>query len=289
MTDVVVGVDGSAPSLAALRWAATEARYRKAALQILLAYHWRFPGARLLATHGVAEAIYEQTNQVVEEAVALARKTAPDVDVRGFAVFGHPAPVLLEAAYQAVATVVGHRGHGGFARLLLGSVAMQVAAHAPGPVVVVRGRTEPAIEPVVVGVDGSPAADVALDAAFAAASARDVGLVVARAFPDARRADATSVTPPGHDPATFLAAQRDELVAHVGRWRDRYPLVPVEHEILPGDATDVLTTLSLRAQLVVVGSRGRGGFTQLTLGSVSQQLIQHTDCPVLIARGRPGR
>ncbi|HEV7899597.1 MAG TPA: universal stress protein [Planosporangium sp.] len=283
MTTVVVGVDGSAASLAALKWAATEAWLREVELLVLATYQWRSRGVHL-PTHGDAQrAVVERATEIVEEAVASARTITSEV--RGRTVPGHPVKVMLEAARDAGLVVVGNRGRGGFAGLLLGSVSAQVAAHAPGSVAIVRGRANTAIGPVVVGIDGSPSAQQALSLAFAeTALRRQAALMVVAAYTAPLPPWSGGVPPVGYDPDRLDADLRVELASRLAGWRDRYPDVVVECEVFTGGAAAVLVERSRHAQLVIVGARSHGGFTGLLLGSVSQQLLHHADCPVLIAR-----
>ena len=272
--DVVVGVDGSEPSRQALRWAVEETDRGGGGLRVVLAYRWE-RAARFLADDDADEVAKAQADAIVEQAVAEAKAVAPGVTVVGAAVRANPAVALLDAAEQARLVVVSNRGRGGFANLALGSVGLRVATHAPCPVAVVRGRAEDRSGPVVIGLNGSASATPGLGLGFAQAAARGCGLVAARAY--------TSLTPP-HDPVWLRA----ELIRAITPWHGRYPQVPVEYVLFHGPSGDFLTNLSHRAQLVVVGSRGSGGFTGLLLGSISQQLIHNADCPVLIARRRTG-
>jgi len=152
--------------------------------------------------------------------------------------------------------------------VLLGSTGLQLATHATRSVVVVRGTTDRGNAPVVVGTDGSAPADVAVGTAFEAAAVRGCFLTAVRIRPYTSR------------PANEESAVRVAL----DPWREKYPDVAVETVTTPGDAAGTLVALSSTAQLVVVGTRGRGGFAGLLLGSVGQKLIHHAHCPVLIAR-----
>jgi nucleotide-binding universal stress UspA family protein len=182
--------------------------------------------------------------------------------------------------------VLGDRGRGGFAGLLLGSVATAVSAHASSPVVVVRGdvSADPRTGPVVVGVDDSPDGRAAVSAAFAEAAARGVGLVAVRAW--APPATWHCLSRPRHDDAIeeMETAERRLLSDVVEPGRGAHPDVTVTLHLPETSASDALVSASRDAQLVVVGSRGRGGFRGLLLGSVSQQLLHHAHCPVLVVR-----
>lgn len=282
--DVVVGVDGSACGEAALRWAATEAGRRGAGLRVLMAYQPGWPGLRFAVGAGQEEAARTIAAAVVGAAVDDARSCFAGLAVRGDALAGHPAELLIEASRDAALTVVGSRGRGGFASLLLGSVGAQVAGHAHASVVVVRGRRDLVDAPAVAGFDGSAAAEEALGQAYGYAARRGCPLVVRTAYslpPPARGTDPEAVA---GERDKVEAGLRDGMARAVAGWRTRFPAVPVDCAITLGGAADVLTAASENAQLVVVGGRGHEGFPGLPLGSVGEQLIHHAACPVLIAR-----
>jgi nucleotide-binding universal stress UspA family protein len=262
-TDIVVGVDGSPPSRAALRWAAIEAFRRGTRLRVLHAWRDDEPGA----------------HDVVAEAVAEARTITADVD--GATVRGDAAAVLLDAGGLVV---VGSRGRGGLASFLLGSVSQQVATHASGPVVVVRGRADTAVGPVVVGLDGSKPADVAAHLAFALATTRGCHVLAIRAYSTPLPPRGGGVRPVGYDPEKVRTDLEREFTTAVAGRRAAYPNVAVDADLVSGGASKVLIEASRRAQVVVVGSRGHGGFAGLLLGSVGLHLLHHADCPVVIAR-----
>ncbi|NJC67446.1 universal stress protein [Planosporangium flavigriseum] len=243
---------------------------------------------RLAHNPELADQVRDFAASVVDAAVAEARTTAPHARVHGVAVEGEPVPVLLEAAAEAGMVVVGSRGAGGFASLLAGSVSVRLATQAPCPVTVVRGRTTADTGLVVVGVDGSPAADVAAGVAFEEASRRGCALVAVWAFYVPLPARTMGPPPIVCDPVEVAADIRSALVGQVAKWRDKYPDVPVEYAVIQGSAAAALTDQSRRAQLVVVGSRGHGRAAGLLLGSVGLQLIHHADCPVLVARTPTG-
>lgn len=283
-TKIVVGTDASPPSTEALRWAAREAQRRGAELEVLLAYHWRMPGAALTASPDVIEQVKELAAAAVDAAVTQARDAAPDVRVSGRAVHGEPGPVLVRAGEEADLLVVGNRGGGGFASLLAGSVSVHVATHAPCPVAVVRGRADNDAGPVVVGVDRSPSADLALNIAFEEASRRKTGVTVVRTFAASLEPWTIGVAPLRYEQETAAEQLKRELTTHVAVWRDKYPDVPVELVVERGGPGAILTGMSWRAQLIVVGTRGHGAPGELFLSSVGLQLVHHAECPVLIAR-----
>jgi nucleotide-binding universal stress UspA family protein len=198
-------------------------------------------------------------------------------------VHGAPVPVLTAAA-DGAPIVVGHRGRDGFAGLRLGATGLQLATHASGPVVVVRGTGDTVAGPVLVGADGSPGADPAIAQAFQAAAGRGHGVLAVRAYqiPAPHRDD--SIDPLAFNLDRLQAVEHAALRDAIAPWRGRYPEIPVETALRLGEAADVLTAMSAEAPLVVVGTRGHGGFTGLLLGSVGQKLLHHAHCPVMIAR-----
>ena len=177
--------------------------------------------------------------------------------------------------------MIGHRGLGGFAELLLGSVGTALTGHASCPVVVVRGADPRSDGPVVVGVDGSPQSDVALAFAVEAAVARRVALRPVHAWMD-------NVVPYiVSKPVDWegVAAQEKELLTeHLAGWREKYPDLVVEPVLTHDRPVHALLHNAGDAQLVVVGSRGRGGVAGMTLGSVSQALLHHAGCAVAVVR-----
>jgi nucleotide-binding universal stress UspA family protein len=282
VNEIIVGVDGSATSYQALNWAASEADRRRADLVVLHVYDWRvFGAASPIAARYVADA-RGIAETIVENAVAEARRLAPSVTVRGEALLGSAGPTLIAASGNGAMTVVGNRGRNGFASLLLGSVGQQVATHAAGPVVVVRGRPDPD-GPVVVGVDGSADSEVALAMAFDEATVRGSGVLAVHAY---ARADLVlgDVPIPIEDAGDRLDEELAVLREQIAPWREKYPDVAVESVAIAGRPAAVLAGISGRASVVVVGTRGRGGFAGLLLGSVGLQLLHHADCPVFVAR-----
>jgi nucleotide-binding universal stress UspA family protein len=217
-------------------------------------------------------------------AVTQVREIAPDITVHTDAVLGQPVPNLLAAAKLADLVVLGNRGRGGFASLMLGSVSQRVATHAECPVVVVRGRRDIADGPVVVGVDGSTSSLEALEHAFQEAATHEADLVAVLAYAPA--------SPPwgeGVEPIVIDTKQRDaEDHAALTEWlaplQEKFPEVKAEALVAHGSAGAVLVGLSQTAQLVVVGSRGHGGLTGTVIGSVGLQLLHHAESPVMISR-----
>jgi nucleotide-binding universal stress UspA family protein len=171
--------------------------------------------------------------------------------------------------------VVGSRGHGELPGLRLGSVSWQVAGHASGRVVVVRGAWRPANRspgPVVLGTDGSTAGQAAITFAFEEAALRDVPLVTVCALTD---------TAGRLGGSRQLEEDFDQLVSAEAK---EHPEVNVVRHVLAGTPRAALLTASPGAQLLVVGARGRGGLEQMTLGSIAQAMLLYAPCPVAVVR-----
>lgn len=284
--DVLVGVDGSAPAIDALRWAAHEAGRRKSPLRVLSAYRPPWPGEDLAVGVDLEDIARTQAQCQVDEMVTRAREDVPGLIVSGRVMHGPAAPVLLDASSSVALLVVGFRGHGGFASLVLGATSLQVSTHANAPVVVVRGRSGPGnVGRVVVGSDGSTGSDTAIQAAFQEAAWHESGLTVVRAFgpPMSSPFAALGASSPDEMPERE-AAEHAALDASIAAWRQKFPLVDVKTQVTIGDAAQALLAASGSARMIVVGTRGRGGFAGLLLGSVGQKLLHHAGCPVLIAR-----
>ncbi|MFE9924202.1 universal stress protein [Streptomyces sp. NPDC005774] len=289
---VIVGVDGSVSSLAAVGAAAEEARRRGAGLRVVHAFLWpamHVPlGPSPLGPPGGG--LQTMVEKLVAEAVEHAKSVAPDVEVSHAVVTGEPLTVLEAQSLNAELVVVGSRGMGGFVGLLLGSTAVHLASHGQCPVLVVRETGAPD-GPVVVGVDGSPAGAKAIDFAFAEASLRGAELVALHSW-----TTWNAPAPPPQDEEAPYASEPDELRAGEERllsealagYQERYPGVKVRHEVVHGGTREALIEASRTAQLLVVGARGRGGFTGLLLGSVSQAMLHHAHCPVAVVRGSGG-
>jgi len=280
---VVVGADGSEPSLRAVRWAAQEAAMRAAGLTVCC-----------VAVAGTDEQpmlwdgqqlVLIPADDVLRRAIRVATDTTAEVAVAGDVLRGDPAYQLLARAREAELLVVGARGLGAFVGLLVGSVSEHVAGRADCPVVVVRGEASPDL-PVLVGVDGSAANQAAVGFAFAAAARRGVELVaLSAAEPEWVRPAVGSPGLPVVDVDGVEHAARARLDDALRQWTDRYLDLPVRRVAVPGGAARALIEASSRAGLAVVGSRGHGTLSGVFLGSVSRHLMRHADCPVAIVRG----
>ncbi|MFE0456776.1 universal stress protein [Streptomyces sp. NPDC058914] len=286
---VVVGVDGSAESLAAVEVAARGARLRGVGLRVVHAFLWPVMHVPVGPSPlGPSESgLRTMVDQLVAEAVKRARSVAPEVDVSHVVVTGEPLTVLEAQSRAAELVVVGSRGTGGFVGLLVGSTAVHLAAHGRCPVLVVREQPT-ADGPIVLGVDGSAAGERAVDFAFAEAELRNAPMVGLHAWTtwNAPMPAPQDPSMPYANPPGALAEEEERLLAEAlaGR-QERYPGVLVEHRVVHGGTREALIEASRSAQLLVVGARGRGGFGGLLLGSVSQALLHHAHCPVAVVRG----
>ncbi len=282
-SSVVVGVDGSASALAAVRLATREAARRGWDLRIVHALSWPQIDVSVRATMATREdVVRHDAERLLAEAAATAAATDGSVTISTKLVTGASDAVLLAEAYEAGLVVIGDRGMGGFVGLLLGSVAVQLTARTATPVLVARGEEHPA-GAVVVGADDSPSSASAVEEAFVEAELRDAQLHAVRVAPPAIT---SPITPADHDKA--LAEEREALARILADARARHPDVHVQEDVVLGQPGRILIQLSEMAQLVAVGARGRGGFTGLLLGSVSQQVVHHAGCPVLVV-SRGGR
>ncbi|MBL6279916.1 universal stress protein [Micromonospora fiedleri] len=266
---VVVGVDGSPPSLVAAEHAAQEAVWRSRPLHLVHGYlHPLGYGVPINPYEMGLPAPSEDGRKMLEQTAAELVDRWPSLTVEVRQVAGGPGATLVEESRRAELVVVGSRGLGGFAGLLLGSVGTQVAAHGHCPVLVVRppDRPLPTDGPVLVGVDGSSSAELAVGHAAEEAVRRGGSLLLVHVSGE-RDVDGE------HLLATAAAATRGS-----------HPGLTVEERVITGRKPDeALIEASGNAALVVVGSRGRGGFAGLLLGSVSQALVHHSRCPVLVA------
>ncbi|TDC28793.1 universal stress protein [Micromonospora sp. 15K316] len=282
---VVVGVDGSDSALDAVRVAAREAEQRRRPLRVVHAFSWPLTAAELGPTPlaGQAEGLRGEAEEFVAQALAEARKVTPDVPTSGVVVDGSATRVLLDEARDAALVVLGHRGLGGFAELLVGSVAVQVSARAQCPVLVVRGEPR-ADGPVVVGVDGSELSTEAVGFAFEEASRRGTSLVAVHAWLNPVAFLPGEVSAVTVDPSTFAEEEARVLAESVAGHGERYPDVSVRHELVHGSPAQALVEQSRGAQLVVVGAHGRGALGGLLLGSVSHSVLHHAHSPLAIVR-----
>lgn len=286
---IVVGIDGSDGTIRAVRWAAAEAARRRLRLRLVHAHNLPALGYPLmLETRGLHEVLIEQAQTWLRAAAETVARVAPQVEVQTEVRTAGAIAQLTDESRHARYVVVGSRGLGGIPRLLLGSTAEGLAGHAGCPVVVVPDVTEPAPNaPVVVGVDGSPVSDAAVAVAFDEAATRDVDLVAVHAWSDFV---GTGLYAPlltvrewsEEDLSEVEDAEWRVMVEQLAGWRDKYPDVNVQRVLVKERPAAALLDHAQRAQLLVVGSRGRGGLTSTLLGSTSRAVLHHAPCPVIV-------
>lgn len=290
---IVIGVDGSSASRMAVQWAAREAAMRNVTLSLIHVIFAQSWGPALFGKRpAVAPELNQQQQEVGQKWIAdaievvedsLEREARPRINSE--VLLARPVPTLVDLSEQAQMIVVGCRVQGLLDRVLLGSVSTGLVHHAHCPVAVIPDEallpSELSQLPVVVGIDGSPASELATAIAFEEASWRGVELVAIHAWSDAEVFDiGTSEWSAEQTGAVQALAER------LAGWQERYPDVDVHRRIVSGDPARHLIEQAEWSQLVVVGSRGRGGFPGMLLGSVSTAVVQAGRAPVIVARSR---
>lgn len=283
---VVVGVDGSAASEAAVEWAAEEADRRHAALRLVHAYRLPtlggFPGYNAFPDD-LLEQLREAGEYLLAGAAARVAERHPDVDVVRSLFHGRPEIGLRTASEQAQLTVVGNASPR-TGRRLLNPVGLAVTATNPVPVAVIHAHQKPPpTGPIVVGVDGSPLSEAAVAFAFDEAAIRGVDLLAVHAWNDVYL-DSRRLEPLLVDPEVLEQQERALLGERLAGWGEKYPDVRVRQLLLHQRPTPALLEFSQTAQALVVGSHGRGGFAGMLLGSTSHALATHAHCPVIVVR-----
>ncbi|GAB3744021.1 universal stress protein [Amycolatopsis oliviviridis] len=292
---IVVGVDGAEPGRAAVRWAAVRAAERGLGLLIVHALHveQRAYGGGLAGPSPWFDVLAADGRRILDEAMEEAASAAPGVRVDTLMPTDSPVSALVGASEPATMVVIGGTGKGFFGEMTIGSTASAIIAHAHCPVVVLRGRkgttNYPEDGPVVVGVDGSPLSEQAVEAAFEEASRRNASLVAVHAWSDVTYDDVYGMARLVTQWESIEDDERRLLAQRLAGWQEKYPDVTVNRSLVRDRPRQVLLDWSGKAQLVVVGSRGRGGFTGLLLGSTSQALAHYAECPVMVVRPRKAR
>jgi nucleotide-binding universal stress UspA family protein len=278
---VIVGLDAGPDSARALEWAGAEAVRRGLPLHLMHV---------LVRELSELEPTPEMERDLRERAEALL-SDARDHVKRNFAVAVSAevvdAPVvsaLVDATRTAALVVLGARGHGPVHGLLLGSVTRHVSQHAHCPVVVVREPADPRQKRVLVGVDGSSNSQDALGFAMEHAARGSAPVVAVYGWHE-RDYGASSMSTWTRS-AERIAAEERVLGEILAPWKAKYPAVDLSGEAIPVHPARLLAEGSEHASLVVVGSRGRGEFTGMLLGSVSQEVLQHARCPVAVVHRR---
>jgi len=253
---IVVGYDGSPGAAQALRWAAREAWSRGTMLTVCLA--WTPDHMELPTESDLCDLARRHGQEILTRGLPYAETVLGPGRVHPDLAAGPAAQVLCERSRGADMVVVGSRGHGELPGLRLGSVSWQPANRAPGP--------------VVLGADGSPAGQAAITFAFEEAALRVVPLVTVCALTDAPgRLGGSRQVEEDFDQALAVAAKE-------------YSEVSVVRRVLPGTPRAALLSAAADAQLLVVGARGRGGFDEMSLGSIAEAVLLYAPGPVAVVR-----
>lgn len=283
---VVAGYDASAESIAAVRWAALEARRRGVPLRVV--HVWAFAeGMRSELGADIAARLADSVADIVREGVEHAEDAAPGVDATGEVGHGGPSHVLVDHSRHASLLVLGRRGAGRFPRGYIGSVSGGVVTHARCPVVVLpSGHLGSRAGQILVGVDGSVESRLALEAALERGrdESRPVQVITTwTAISSTPAMNYWAIANPGTSPAQVAADHAREIQA---RFRDVVSTEGAEvfWEVVQGRAPEVMAERSEDASLVVVGARGRGALRSLLLGSVSRAVLQTAAAPVMVVR-----
>ena len=276
---IVVGVDGSASARDAVRWAASEASVRGDPLLLVTSVTTGGIGMsspftddlRIGGEHALAEAV---------SLAAAVGQTATSTEM----VTLTPVHALMNHEGTARMIVLGTRGLGEFTGGLIGSVTSAIVHHAACPVVVVAGWPRPGEPdfdgPVVVGVDGTETSEPAIEAAFTEAALHGAELVALHAWSDRAVPEGTLAG----SWSDIAATEQSRLTERLAPWRDKYPEVRVKQVIVQDRPARNLLTRGAGARLIVVGSRGRGGFHGMTLGSTSAALLRTVTIPLVVVR-----
>ena len=280
---VVVGWDESHGSKAALTWAAVTARQQGVPLQVVLNVDLQTRSGLPTADLGADEEVVANS---LTKARELAGRVAPEVPVSTDILTGHVVGNLIEASRQAGMLVVGSRGHSRFVSALIGSVSDAVASHSHCPVVVVRGETDyPGDAPVVVGADGSQTSRAAVAFAARYAAANGARLIAVNATAANQMVAPELIIDEAATEAIREEALRFMSESLAGVSADHPDLV-IEEVVSDRPAGQALVDAAKvsGAQLLVVGSHGRGGFAGMLLGSVSRTVLHHAPGPVAVVR-----
>jgi nucleotide-binding universal stress UspA family protein len=285
---VVAGLDRSRQGWAAVEYAADLAGRRNLPLVLVHAYEPSQYAVRPSAgfTPNVEGVVRNAAQRLVDDALDVLSTFHPDLEVKPRLRAGSAVELLLEESERAHTVVVGSRGTGGFADLVVGSTTLHVAGHARCPVVAVPGPSLDA-EPrsgVVVGVDGSELSEMAIGYAFEEASSLRQPLSAVHVWHDATHSGLGVAMPLLHEPVSRMQEERVALAESMAGWQEKFPDVAVDSQVVFAHPVPALLAAAVRARLLVVGSRGRGSVSSVVLGSVSHGVLHRATCPVAVVR-----
>ncbi|MFF5210106.1 universal stress protein [Streptosporangium sp. NPDC000396] len=281
---IVVGVDGSTPSVHAASWAGQEAALRGAPLRLVhAALRWAHDvplAPQPLSWGAGAEAAAQE---MLHQAAVHAQAGRPHLEVATEIVDGGAPEALVIAAEGAQLLVVGNRGRGGFAELLLGSVSRYVTARASCPVAVVRQPHAGERGEIVVGVIGQPGEEPVLDFAFREAALRRATLRAVHAWRHPATRAPGDIQPLVYD-VKGVGEEEAHLLAEVlAGWREKFPDVTLIEHVVHEHAAKALIEASADADLVVIGAHG-GARAPLGLGAIAHAVLHHSHVPVITVR-----
>lgn len=284
---IVVGVDGSEQAHTALEWAAGWAAERGAGLTVLTAR----PGPTLSepdypAVTNILELSVERAKNSMNHAAEGARSTYPDLDVDTWWTLDSPAQALIDASGQADLIVIGTRQLGRITAFFVGSVGDHVIPRARGPIAIVPYAKEVdrvgAGSTIVLGLDATAGPTPAVEWAFATAAATGARVEVLHAWAFDYLWESAAVGLEEEDLRNLLERERERLHEAIAPYVEQFPGVDVAPRIVRDDPTTALTEASRSTPLLVLGTRGRGGFPGMRLGSTSRKVLRSTDCPTII-------
>lgn len=288
---VVVAVDGSEASKQAVRWAANTANKRGIPLRLASSYTMpQFLYAEgMVPPQELFDDLQAESQEKIEEARTVAHEVAPDIKIGYTIAEGSPIDMLLELSNDVTMIVMGSRGLGGLSGMVMGSVSAAVVSHANCPVVVVREDSavndNTKYGPVVVGVDGSDISKQATENAFIEAEARGCELVAVHTWMDMQvQASLAGLSAAQQQWDDVEREQTALLEENLAPFIAKHPDVPVKKVITRDRPVRALADAAEGAQLLVVGSHGRGGFKGMLLGSTSRALLQSAPCPMMVVR-----
>ncbi|MDP7724507.1 universal stress protein [Mycobacterium sp. TY814] len=284
---ILVGVDGSPASNAAVVWAARDAEMKHLPLTVAHVVNtdvatWPpmpYPETWAVWQEDEGRKVVAEAVKIAEEAALTDRKLTINTEL----VHATPVSAMTEMSKDAAILVLGSAGRGAVARLLLGSVSASLVRHAHCPVAIIHDEDplmpHPLRAPVLLGIDGSPASEAATAVAFDEASRRGVELIALHAWNDLE-----VVELPGLDWDKVKAEAEITLAERLAGWQETYPDVKVCRVVVCDRPARQLVARSESAQLVVVGSHGRGAVSGMLLGSVSNAIVHSARMPVIVAR-----